>query len=73
MKYLYIRLNKKEIITFKRVTVNRTEEGIYQVIFNGTLGLFLECYSEKEAFDVIDKIQEYLVSDEPSKRILDLS
>lgn len=73
MKYLYIKLNKGEIITFKRVRVDRTEEGIYQVIFNGTLGLFLEYYSYEEAIGVVNKIQEYLVSDEPSKRILDLS
>ena len=73
MKYLYIKLNKGEIITFKRVRVDRTEDGIYQVIFNGTLGLFLEYYSYEEAIGVVNKIQEYLVSDEPSKRILDLS
>ena len=72
MKYLYIRLDKETIITFKNATID-SANGIYRVVFNGTLGIFKEVNTKTEAEEIIDKIHTYLMSDEPSKRVLDLS
>lgn len=72
MKYLYIKLDKETIITFKSAIIDNVN-GVYQVVFNGTLGIFKEVNTKTEAEEIINKIHTYLMSDEPSKRVLDLS
>lgn len=72
MKYLYIRLNEFEIITFKSVAT-RIEGNRIQVCFNGAEGLFKIVKTADEAEKIVDDIMYYLQQDTAKHRILDLS
>lgn len=72
MKYLYIRLNEFEIITFKSVSCCIEEEGI-RVCFNGTEGSFVRVKTTDEAEKIVDDIKFYIEQDAAKYRILDLS
>ena len=72
MKYLYIRLNGFEIITFKSVTCSIGSDSV-RVIFNGTEGCFKTVKTIDEAEEIVSKIMYYIQQDTPKYRILDLS
>ena len=71
MKYLYIRLNAFEIITFKSVIIC-VEDEIIKVCFNGAEGCFVIVKTTNEAEAIVDSIMYYLQQDAPMYRILDL-
>ena len=71
MKYLYIRLNEFEIITFKSV-ITCVEDEIIKVCFNATEGCFVIVKTTDEAENIVNEIMYYLKQDTPKYRILDL-
>lgn len=72
MKYLYIRLNEFEIITFKSVLCRVAGDKI-QVCFNGAEGLFKTVKTTDEAKKIVDDIMLYLQQDGAVYRAIDLS
>ena len=71
VKYLYLKLNDLEIITFKSVKYDSLD-GLHRLYFNGTEGIFVTLNSIQEAKMVVNKIEQALKSDESKDRIISL-
>lgn len=72
MKYLYIKLDDYTIFTFKSISLVKEDDRLF-LAFNNTLGLGIVVISEKIAEYIVKEVTEYLTSDEPRKRVLDLT